>query len=50
MTRICVVAVFVLALAGCAASTGVLPAGPDTYTVTERFSGAFEADTLNEII
>jgi hypothetical protein len=25
-------------LSGCAASTGILPAGPDTYTVTERFA------------
>jgi hypothetical protein len=25
-------------LTGCAASTGILPAGPDTYTVTERFA------------
>jgi hypothetical protein len=24
------------ALAGCAMSTGILPAGPDTYTITER--------------
>jgi hypothetical protein len=31
---------FIVALvaAGCAASTGILPAGPDTYTVTERFA------------
>jgi hypothetical protein len=27
-------------LASCAASTGILPAGPDTYTVTERFAPA----------
>jgi hypothetical protein len=27
-----------LFLSGCAASTGILPAGPDTYTVTERFA------------
>ena len=27
-----------LALGACAHSTGVLPAGPDTYTLTERFS------------
>jgi len=26
------------ALAGCASSTGILPAGPDTYTLTERFA------------
>ena len=25
-------------LADCAVSTGILPAGPDTYTVTERFA------------
>ena len=27
-------------LADCATSTGILPAGPDTYTVTERFAPA----------
>jgi hypothetical protein len=27
-----------LCLEGCAESTGILPAGPDTYIVTERFS------------
>src|SRR3984957_2248502 len=26
------------ALGGCASSTGILPAGPDTYTLTERFA------------
>src|SRR5476651_1031840 len=26
------------ALAGCASSTGILPAGPDTYTLSERFA------------
>jgi hypothetical protein len=26
------------ALGGCASSTGILPAGPDTYTITERFA------------
>jgi hypothetical protein len=26
------------ALAGCAASTGILPAGPDTYAVTAKFA------------
>lgn len=25
-------------MTSCAASSGILPAGPDTYTVTERFS------------
>jgi hypothetical protein len=27
-----------LILGGCASSTGILPAGPDTYTVTERLA------------
>jgi hypothetical protein len=26
------------ALGGCATSTGILPAGPDTYTISERYS------------
>jgi hypothetical protein len=26
------------ALGGCASSTGILPAGPDTYTISERFA------------
>lgn len=26
------------ACAGCASSTGILPAGPDTYTLSERFA------------
>ena len=26
-------------LAGCASSTGILPAGPDTYTISEKFAG-----------
>jgi hypothetical protein len=26
------------ALGGCASSTGVLPAGPDTYTISEKFA------------
>jgi hypothetical protein len=34
-------------LVGCASSTGVLPAGPDTYTISEKFppmrGGAVEA-------
>lgn len=25
-------------LAGCASSTGILPAGPDTYTLSEKFA------------
>jgi len=40
----------VVLITGCAASTGILPAGPDTYTVTERFSavrgGATEAQRV----
>jgi hypothetical protein len=32
--------ILVCLLACCAASTGILPAGPDTYTVTERFAPA----------
>ena len=27
-----------LSVAGCAASSGILPAGPNTYIVTERFA------------
>src|ERR1700733_2896385 len=27
-----------LAMTGCSSSTGILPAGPDTYTVSERYS------------
>ena len=30
-------AILPLALTACAASTGVIPAGPDTYTLTEHF-------------
>jgi hypothetical protein len=26
------------ALSGCASSTGILPAGPDTYTISERYA------------
>jgi hypothetical protein len=26
------------AVAGCATSTGILPAGPDTYTISEKFA------------
>jgi hypothetical protein len=26
------------ALGGCTSSTGILPAGPDTYTISERFA------------
>ena len=28
----------VLALAACGSTTGILPVGPDTYTITEWFS------------
>jgi hypothetical protein len=39
-----------LALAGCATSTGILPAGPDTYTVTEHVApvrgGGSEAERV----
>ena len=41
-------------LAACATSTGILPAGPDTYTISEKFAplrgGADEAerDTLTK--
>jgi hypothetical protein len=43
-----------LILAGCASSTGILPAGPDTYTMSEKFApirgGGDEAerDTLTK--
>jgi hypothetical protein len=42
-------------LSGCASSTGILPAGPDTYTLTERLAidrgGATEAekDALSKV-
>lgn len=40
-------AVLPIVVGGCASSTGVLPAGPDTYTITESFApvrgGATEA-------
>jgi hypothetical protein len=39
-----------LIIAGCSSSSGILPAGPDTYTVTERLSpfygGGSEAERL----
>jgi hypothetical protein len=38
MKKLLVAAAVAGALAGCAMSTGILPAGPDTYTVTERFA------------
>jgi hypothetical protein len=36
--RIRSITVIVGLLSGCAASTGILPAGPNTYTLTERFA------------
>jgi hypothetical protein len=32
------IVVLCAALCGCASSTGILPAGPDTYTISERYS------------
>jgi hypothetical protein len=29
------------ALGGCASSTGILPAGPDTYTISERYAAVW---------
>ena len=40
----------VVALAGCAVSSGILPAGPNTYTLTERVApiagGGMEAQRV----
>jgi hypothetical protein len=36
--RILGIVVLGAALVGCASSTGILPAGPDTYTLSERFA------------
>jgi hypothetical protein len=33
-----IVIIAALLIGGCATSTGVLPAGPDTYTITEKFA------------
>ena len=48
--RLLAAAALVVPLAGCATSTGVLPAGPDTYTLTERFApvrgGGTEAERV----
>jgi hypothetical protein len=47
-------AVAVLLLCACASSTGILPAGPDTYTITERLApirgggDAAQADALTK--
>jgi hypothetical protein len=40
--------VLAAALCGCAMSTGILPAGPDTYTVTERFAPVRSGSTTAE--
>ena len=37
-TGVLVIAVVSAVLAGCAASTGILPAGPNTYAVTAKFA------------
>jgi hypothetical protein len=36
--RILGIVVLGAALGGCASSTGILPAGPDTYTLSERYA------------
>jgi hypothetical protein len=36
--RLLPIGIIAAALSGCAMSSGILPAGPDTYTVTERFA------------
>jgi hypothetical protein len=36
MRRVAILAA--LLIGGCASSTGILPAGPDTYTITEKFA------------
>jgi hypothetical protein len=50
MQRATLLGVVLFGCVGCAASTGVLPAGPDTYTVTERFApvrgGSVEAQKV----
>jgi hypothetical protein len=38
MNRLIAVASVAATLTGCAMSTGILPAGPDTYTVSEHFA------------
>jgi hypothetical protein len=49
-----IAAVAVLLLCGCASSTGILPAGPETYTITERLApirgggDAAQADALTK--
>ncbi len=42
------IAFLAAALSGCAMSTGVLPAGPDTYAVSERFSPVRGGSTTAE--
>jgi hypothetical protein len=36
--RVWVIVGAALALTSCASSTGILPAGPDTYTISEKFA------------
>jgi hypothetical protein len=38
MTKLLAAAAVAATLTGCAMSTGILPAGPDTYTVSEHFA------------
>lgn len=42
------VLMLIAALTGCAMSTGVLPAGPNTYTVTEQFAPVRGGSTTAE--
>jgi hypothetical protein len=36
--RVLIAVALCATLGGCASSTGILPAGPDTYTLSERFA------------
>ena len=38
MKKVCLALTAALSLSGCAESSGILPAGPDTYTLTEPVS------------
>ncbi|GAN78333.1 hypothetical protein [Acidisphaera rubrifaciens] len=38
MRRLIAAMATTMTLAGCSSSTGVLPLGPDTYTVSERYA------------
>jgi hypothetical protein len=47
-----VLALAACALAGCSTSTGILPAGPDIYTITERYEAGVDAaqrDVLTKV-